>query len=91
MVTGTTGGQTTIGDELGINRNHRLQTPEEIAEAVTTARKYLDWKQAALAYEAGVNERTIQRLEKGQKVNDDAVNGARCVNQRRAAVFPQES
>lgn len=45
-------------------------TRREIAEAVIMFRKLANWKQLALAFEAGVNERTIQRVEKGERVDD---------------------
>jgi transcriptional regulator with XRE-family HTH domain len=46
----------------------------ELSAAVVSERKRLGWKQFALAYEAGVTERTIQRLERGEKVNDETVS-----------------
>ena len=44
---------------------YRFQMHDDIAAMVVRARKELGWKQFALADEAGVNERTIQRLERG--------------------------
>jgi transcriptional regulator with XRE-family HTH domain len=48
-----------------------VQTPEEFADMVVRVRKGLGWKQFTLADEAGVNERTIQRLEQGERVNNE--------------------
>jgi len=45
----------------------------ELSATVVNERKRLGWKQFALAHEAGLNERTIQRLEWGDKVNEDTV------------------
>lgn len=44
-----------------------------LAARVVRERRRLGWKQFALAYEAGVTERTIQRLERGEKVNEDTI------------------
>jgi transcriptional regulator with XRE-family HTH domain len=44
-----------------------------LAERVLNERKRLGWKQFALACEAGVTERTIQRLESGSRVNQETV------------------
>jgi transcriptional regulator with XRE-family HTH domain len=44
-------------------------SPEQVAEAVLKARKAMGWKQFALADTAGVTERTIQRLERGERVS----------------------
>lgn len=52
---------------------YRCMTPEEIGEAVVMFRKMLDWKQLTLAIEAGVNERTVQRVERGEKVDDETL------------------
>ena len=40
-------------------------SPEDIAGFVKVARAHFDWKQLALAHEAGVNVRTIERIESG--------------------------
>lgn len=53
--------------ELRTN-NGRPLTPDEIAERVRSCREALNWKQAALAGAAHVDERTVQRLEAGEKV-----------------------
>lgn len=52
---------------------YRNLTLEEIANAVTRFREATDVKQLTLAIEAGVDERTIQRIENGEKVNDDTL------------------
>lgn len=52
---------------------HRCLKPEEIGRTVVMFRKALDWKQLILAMEAGVNERTVQRIERGKKVDDDTL------------------
>jgi transcriptional regulator with XRE-family HTH domain len=49
------------------------QSPVEFAELAIRVRKQLGWKQLALADEAGVTERTIQRLERGERVSDDTL------------------
>jgi len=46
---------------------------QDLAERVLSERKRLGWKQFALACEAGVTERTIQRLESGSRVNEETV------------------
>jgi transcriptional regulator with XRE-family HTH domain len=52
---------------------HRRPTPQEIGQAVMTFRKAIGMKQLSLALEAGVDERTVQRIERGEKVNDDTL------------------
>jgi len=52
---------------------HRRPTPGEVGYVVRELRKYFEWKQLALAQEAGVTERTIQRIEEGEKVGDDTL------------------
>jgi len=49
----------------------RKLTAEEFGTMVTMFRKALDWKQINLAHEAGIDERTIQRIEAGHPVSDD--------------------
>jgi len=48
-------------------------TPNDIAEGVVFFRKQAGWKQFALAAEAGVNERTVQRIERGEKVSGESL------------------
>lgn len=52
---------------------YRSLTPQEIGTWVAMFRKMMDWKQLTLALEAGVNERTVQRIERGEKVDDDTL------------------
>ncbi len=56
------------------NRNeYRCLTSQEIGEAVAILRKGAGMKQITLALEAGVTERTIQRVENGERVSDDSL------------------
>ncbi len=50
---------------------YRTLTAAEFGELVKVFRSKNDWKQITLAYEAGVTERTIQRIEKGEQVSDE--------------------
>jgi transcriptional regulator with XRE-family HTH domain len=52
---------------------YRNLTPQEIGTWVATFRKMMDWKQLTLALEAGVHERTVQRIERGEKVDDESL------------------
>jgi transcriptional regulator with XRE-family HTH domain len=47
--------------------------PKDIAFMVKELRGYFGWKQLALADEAGVTERTIERIEAGTPVSDDTL------------------
>jgi transcriptional regulator with XRE-family HTH domain len=49
---------------------HRRFTPAEIAMMVKLWRAHLNWSQEALAAEANVTTRTLQRAESGEKVSD---------------------
>src|ERR1700720_4303759 len=51
----------------------RNLTPQEIGHSVATFRRTLGMKQLTLALEAGIDERTVQRIERGEKVNDDTL------------------
>jgi transcriptional regulator with XRE-family HTH domain len=52
----------------------RCLTPKEIGDAVAGFRKANGMKQITLAYEAGrIQERTIQRLERGEQVSEDTL------------------
>jgi transcriptional regulator with XRE-family HTH domain len=55
------------------NRKYEQHNCGKLSAAVVNERKRRGWKQFALADEAGVNERTIQRLERGDKVNQETV------------------
>lgn len=61
-----------ISDDL---RNHKYEQHNcgRLSAAVVNERKRRGWKQFALADEAGVNERTIQRLERGERVDAETV------------------
>ncbi len=52
---------------------YRCLTPQEIGDAVAMFRKMAGMKQLTLALEAGVTERTVQRIENGEKVNDESL------------------
>jgi len=55
------------------HNEYRCLTPQEIGKAVTMFRHMAGMKQLTLALEAGVTERTVQRIERGEKVNDDSL------------------
>jgi transcriptional regulator with XRE-family HTH domain len=52
---------------------YKRSTPEEIAYLVKELRTHYDWKQLALAHEAGVNVKTIERIEAGERVSDETL------------------
>jgi transcriptional regulator with XRE-family HTH domain len=52
---------------------YRNLTSQEIGHAVITFRRMLGMKQLTLALDAGVDERTVQRIERGEKVNEDTL------------------
>jgi transcriptional regulator with XRE-family HTH domain len=52
---------------------HRRLTPKEIDSMVRQVRKMLGWKQIVLALDARVHERTVQRIEHGEKVDDESL------------------
>lgn len=49
----------------------RTLTARQFGRLVAMFRKALDWKQITLAYEAGIDERTVQRIEAGQPVSNE--------------------
>jgi len=53
--------------------DYRCLTPQEIGTAVAMFRKTAGMKQLTLALEAGVTERTVQRIENGEKVNEESL------------------
>jgi transcriptional regulator with XRE-family HTH domain len=55
------------------HNDYRCLTPQEIGKAVAMFRKMAGVKQLTLALEAGVTERTVQRIENGEKVNEDSL------------------
>jgi DNA-binding XRE family transcriptional regulator len=52
---------------------YRKPAPDEIGCFIASCRKRLGMKQLALALEVGVDERTIQRIERGEKVNENTL------------------
>jgi transcriptional regulator with XRE-family HTH domain len=52
---------------------YRCLTPQEIGDAVAMFRKMAGMKQLTLALEAGVTERTVQRIENGEKANEESL------------------
>lgn len=56
------------------NGTFKRPEPDEIAYAVKAIRAHLGWKQLALALEAGVTLRTVERLEAGERVSDDTLS-----------------
>ena len=59
-----------IREMIGVDP-YDTASPEQMAAAVLKARKAMGWKQFALADTAGVTERTIQRLERGERVSQE--------------------
>ncbi len=57
-------------EQANAKGDYRCLTPQEIGSMVAMFRKMMDWKQLTLAYEAGVSDRTVQRIECGEKVDD---------------------
>jgi transcriptional regulator with XRE-family HTH domain len=55
-----------VTGRLPSSREPRLLTPAEVAQLVRTARKARRWSQEALAAEASVTHRTVQRIEAGE-------------------------
>lgn len=55
------------------NGTYKRPEAKEIAFIVKELRTYLGWKQFALAHEAGITERTIERVEAGERVSDDTL------------------
>src|SRR5438552_6498963 len=51
----------------------RCLRPEEIGNFVANCRKRAGWNQLTLAFEAKIHERTVQRMERGEKVDDDTL------------------
>jgi transcriptional regulator with XRE-family HTH domain len=66
---GNGGIQTTMEN----SREYRCLTPQEIGKAVMMFRHAAGMKQITLAMEAGVTERTVQRIERGEKVNEESL------------------
>jgi len=53
---------------------YKRPEPDVIASFVKELRAHLGWKQFALAHEAGVTVRTIERLEAGERMSDETLN-----------------
>lgn len=47
--------------------------PEEIGKFVANFRKRAGWKQLTLAFESGIHERTVQRIEHGERVDNESL------------------
>jgi transcriptional regulator with XRE-family HTH domain len=56
------------------NGTYKPPEPQVIAAVVKELRTHLGWKQFALAHEAGVTVRTIERLEAGERMSDETLN-----------------
>lgn len=52
---------------------YRCLTLEEIGKFVANFRKRVGWKQLTLAFESGVHERTVQRIEHGERVDEESL------------------
>src|SRR5689334_14764355 len=61
---------TNNGDNKG---EFRTLTPQEIGQTVLLFRKLIGCKQLALALDANIHERTVQRIERGEKVDEDTL------------------
>ena len=59
-----------IAEGMGSYHN---PTPIEIGKWVSQFRRNLGWKQFTLAVEAGVHERTIQRIERGHRADAETL------------------
>lgn len=55
------------------NNEYRRMTPQEIGRAVTKFREIIGLKQINVADDAGLDERTVQRIECGNKVSDETL------------------
>lgn len=52
---------------------YRCLTPQEIGKTITMFRKMIGLKQINVAYDAGLDERTVQRIENGNKVSEETL------------------
>lgn len=55
----------------GIKGEYRELTPKEIGDFVRSFRHIHDIKRVSLAHDAGVSEKTLERLESGMRVSDE--------------------
>ena len=58
---------------VGIGGEYRALSPAQVAGVVRGFRARLNLRQSALAERAGVTERTIQRVERGERITDDTL------------------
>jgi transcriptional regulator with XRE-family HTH domain len=65
--------------------------PDVIASVVKELRTHLGWKQFALAHEAGVTVRTIERLEAGERMSDETLNKVAKALELRESAFTEAS
>jgi transcriptional regulator with XRE-family HTH domain len=56
---------------------YKCPEPEVLVSVVKELRTHLGWKQFALAHEAGVTVRTIERLEGGERMSDETFKQSR--------------
>lgn len=73
-----------VSPEKGVYRELTLQ---EIAKGVRALRKWRDLKRAVLAEEAGVSEKSLERLESGQKVSDEVYRKIAVALEQKADAF----
>jgi transcriptional regulator with XRE-family HTH domain len=75
----------------GIKGEYRELTPKEIGYFVRTFRQVHDIKRMSLAHEAGVSEKTLERLENGMRVSDEVYRkvAVECVQDENAFLGPR--
>lgn len=70
---------------------YKRPEPEVIASFVKELRAHLGWKQFALAHEAGVTVRTIERLEAGEHMSDETLSKVAKALKLREGAFTEAS
>jgi transcriptional regulator with XRE-family HTH domain len=70
---------------------YQRPAPKDIAFMVKELRAYFGWKQLALADEAGVTERTVERIEAGITVSDDTLRKVAKALKLREGAFTEPS
>jgi len=70
---------------------YQRPAPKDIAFMVKELRAYFGWKQLALADEAGVTERTVERIEAGITVSDDTLRKVAKALKLREEAFTEPS
>jgi transcriptional regulator with XRE-family HTH domain len=70
---------------------YQRPAPKDIAFMVKELRAYFGWKQLALADEAGVTERTVERIEAGITVSDDTLRKVARALKLREGAFTEPS